>query len=132
MVNLVGKVRFRVLSGRQISLLFIGKGFVTFHPEFSVQFYSFAKSLFHFIGSLFRQGSDRLKSFLLLANDFVVGKMYSRWVWYLFSSQSIGVPKVRPTMRAADGGYAARFFERFRGFELFPFRRRVHPPTHRS
>jgi hypothetical protein len=23
------------------------------------------------------------------------------------------------------GGYAARFFERFRGFEFFPFRRRV-------
>ena len=27
------------------------------------------------------------------------------------------------TQRAADGGYASRFFELFPGFGLFPFRR---------
>jgi transposase InsO family protein len=34
-------------------------------------------------------------------------------------------------MRAADGGYAPRFFA-FSGFGFIPFRQRVHAPTHRS
>jgi hypothetical protein len=40
--------------------------------------------------------------------------------------------KRQPTMRAADGGYAPRSLGFFCGLELFPFRRRVQPPTHRS
>ncbi len=79
-------------QGCQVSFAFNGKGFVSFHPEFLAHKCSFATLLFHFVRSLFRQGFDRLKSFLLLAKVFVAGKIWSRWVWCFLSSQSVGVP----------------------------------------
>ena len=38
--------------------------------------------------------------------------------------------KSRPTQRAADGGYAARFLSIFLALGFVPFRRRGRPLTH--
>jgi hypothetical protein len=51
-VGFVSKVSLGSYQGCQVSLLFIGKDFVSFHPEFSVPFSSFAKFVSGFIVNL--------------------------------------------------------------------------------
>ena len=69
-------VVFLVLSGWQIQFIFIGKGFVVFHPDFLRQYCSLAKLFFHFIGNLFGECLVGLKSLLVIAKVFIVGKIF--------------------------------------------------------
>ncbi|MFT3894068.1 MAG: hypothetical protein QM730_20755 [Anaerolineales bacterium] len=47
----------------------------------------------------------------------------------LVSFQTVSWQARRLTPRAADLGYAPRYFEFFLGWKFSPFRRRVHAPT---
>ena len=73
--------------------IFIPKGFVTAHPDFQVKFYSRDKLIFHLIGNLLGKYSGGSESFLVIAKVFIVSKIVSRWVRYLFSSKSVGVQR---------------------------------------
>jgi hypothetical protein len=91
-VGFTRNIEFRFYPGWQIQFPFHSEHPVSFHPGILADICSFLKILVHFACDSVLSTLLMDHDFLVIAKHHVVGKIFSRRVWYLFSVKSVGVP----------------------------------------
>jgi hypothetical protein len=85
------QVEFVFESGWQIQFIFIGEGLVPIHPDFSGQFCSFAKLIFHLIGDSALSTLGWVRIFFGDCESSYSEYNFARWVCNSSSVKLVGV-----------------------------------------